>query len=129
MSKRRKEPVVLVVNSSLNLLNMFHEILEDEGFEVELSNFTFEGVGTIDQLQPDLIILDFDVDGQIVQWQLLQMLKMHSSTVHIPIILSTLAIQAFREQADYLLSKNIQLLYKPFEKDDLLKVVHQALGS
>lgn len=129
MNKRRKEPVILVVNTSLNLLNMFHEILEGEGFEVELSNFTFEGVGTIDQLKPDLIILDFDIEGQATQWQLLQMLKMHSSTAHIPIILSTLATQMYRDQAEYLRSKNIQLLYKPFEKDDLLKIVHQTLEA
>ncbi|MBA2679343.1 MAG: response regulator transcription factor [Ktedonobacteraceae bacterium] len=129
MNKQRKEPVILVINQSLNLLNLFHEILEDEGFEVELSNFTFEGVGTIDQLQPDLIIMDFDGQGENNQWQLLQMLKMHGSSSHIPILLIALAIEAFREQEEYLRSKNIGLLYKPFEKNDLLAAVHQAFDS
>lgn len=127
MNKQKRDPVILVVNASLILLNLFHEVLEDEGFEVELSNFTFEGVSTIDQLQPALILLDFDGEGETIQWQLLQMLKMHTSTARIPIILLALSIPSFHNQADYLLSKNIYLLYKPFEKNDLLDAVHRVL--
>jgi CheY-like chemotaxis protein len=75
-------------------------------------------------LRPDLIILDFAHQGGTTEWQLLQMLKMYESTASIPIVLCVTALRIFQE--DYFRKKNIVLLYKPFEKNDLLEAVHQA---
>lgn len=124
MNTHVKEPRILVVDASLNLLNLFHDILDGQGYEIELSNYTFEGVESIERLRPDLIILDFIREGRAEEWQLLQMLKMHDPTASIPIVLCLTALQIFQE--DYFRKKNIVLLYKPFQKDDLLAAVHQA---
>jgi CheY-like chemotaxis protein len=129
MDSQAKEPRILVINASLDILNLFYDILDGQGYEVELSNYTFEGVGTVERLRPDLIILDFIREGQKEEWQLLQMLKMYEKTASIPIILCTAALLIFREQEDYFRSKNILLLLKPFVKDDLLRAVRQILSS
>lgn len=129
MDSQTKEPRILVINASLDILNLFYDILDGQGYEVELSNYTFEGVGTVERLQPDLVILDFIREGQKEEWQLLQMLKMYEKTASIPIILCTAALFIFREQEDYFRSKNILLLFKPFVKDDLLGAVRQMLPT
>ncbi len=130
MNSQRKDPRILVVNESLNLLDLFHDILDDNnGYEVELSNYAFEGIASIERLQPDLIILDFDRFGEKQEWQLLQMLKMHKVTTSIPIILCVIALQKFREQEDHFQKHNIWSLYKPFNSADLLELVQQILPN
>ena len=79
MNTQRKEPLILVVNASLDILNLFHEILEGQKYEVELSNYAFEGIHTIERLKPDLIILDFEREGKPEEWQLLKMIRLHES--------------------------------------------------
>jgi CheY-like chemotaxis protein len=128
MNSQHQQPLILVVNESLNILDLFHDILDDNnGYEVELSNYAFEGIESIERLQPDLIIFDFDRAGQKQEWQLLQMLKMNRETASIPIILCALAIREFREQEDHLQKQNIWLLYKPFIAKDLLELVRHIL--
>ncbi len=127
MNAQRKEPVALVVDSSLNLLDLFYEILVDEGVEIELSNYTFEGIVMVEKLQPNIIILDFDREGEVIQWQLLQMLKMHEATAHIPIILAAQPLPGFIAQAAHLEARGIHLLYKPFTRDELRATVRGLL--
>ena len=105
-----------------------HDILDDEhGYEVELSNFTFENADSVERLHPDLLILDFSTVDQKEPWQLLQMLKMYEPTASIPIIVCTNALLSFREQKAHFQRQNIKLLYKPFQKDELLESVQQML--
>jgi CheY-like chemotaxis protein len=80
MNAQRKEPRILVINVSLDVLNLFHDILDGQGYEVELSNYTFEGIHTIERLQPDLVILDFEREGKPEEWQLLKMIRLHEGT-------------------------------------------------
>jgi CheY-like chemotaxis protein len=128
MSNQIKEPRILVVNASLDLLNLFHAILDKEqGYEIELSNFSFEGIRMIEQLHPDLIILDFEREGQIQEWQLLQMIRLNEQTTHIPIILSVVPWPLFRDQREYFREKDVYVLLKPFRRSDLLELVRQIL--
>src|SRR5690242_2445788 len=98
MATKRKEPLILIIDASLTLLNIYHDILEDQGYEVELSNYTFEGIQTIERLQPDLIIMDLEREGQKEEWTLLKMLKMNESTANIPIIINVAPLYNLPEQ-------------------------------
>lgn len=129
MTTQRSEPRILVVNASLELLNIFHEVLDGEGYEVEISNYTFEGLASIQQLNPDLIILDFDREGQREEWELLKMIRLHEATAHIPLIVSIAPLYLLPQVASSWLQKNILVLFSPFQKDDLLAAVRQQLGQ
>ncbi len=118
---------ILVVNDTQEILELFRLLLEDEGYEVMLSSFPIQKVTEIEQMHPDLIILDFVFGDQKSGWQMLQMLKMWSSTASIPIIVCTAATQLVREQEGYLVSKGVHVVYKPFDIDELLAAVKQAL--
>jgi len=126
----RKMPKhILVVNDTQDILEVFRILLEGEGYQVTLSSFPLQKAADIEQLNPDLIILDVVFGEEKLGWQMLQLLKMQPATASIPVIICTAAEKAVREMEGYLVSKNVVVVYKPFELDDLLTAVTQALQS
>jgi response regulator RpfG family c-di-GMP phosphodiesterase len=60
-------------------------------------------------------------------WQMLEKLKLSPVTTSIPIILCTAAVDKVREQEGYLTSRGIIVVLKPFNIDDLLGCIEEAL--
>ena len=121
---------ILVVNDTQEILELFRMLLEEEeGYDVVLSGFPIQQIKDIEHIKPDLIILDLVLGDEKTGMQMLQMLKMQQSTVAIPVLVCTAALQIVREQEGYLVSQGVHVVYKPFEIDDLLANVKQLLGS
>ena len=129
MANTRSEPRILVIDASLAILNLYHEALEAEGYEVELSNYAFESLSMVQRLAPDLIILDFDREGQREEWQLLKLLRLYPPTAQIPIILSMAPLMIDPHWEEHFQRNNIRLLLSPFRKEDLLSVIRQVLEA
>ncbi|HEU5374609.1 MAG TPA: response regulator [Ktedonobacteraceae bacterium] len=119
---------ILVINDTQELLEMFRLLLEQEGYEVILSGMPILRVGEVEDIKPDLILLDIIFGERKSGWQMLQMLKMQRSTSRIPIIVCTAALREVQEQEGYLISQNVRVIYKPFDIDALLTLIEQALG-
>jgi CheY-like chemotaxis protein len=66
---------------------------------------------------------------QKIGWQMVQLLRMNRATASMPLIVCTAAIREVRETEGYLVSQGVHVLYKPFQLDDLLSMVTQALTS
>jgi DNA-binding response OmpR family regulator len=120
---------ILVVNDTQEILELFRLILEGEGYEVILSGFPIQQIHDVEEIDPDLIILDFVFGDQKVGWQMLQMLKMQRSTESIPVIVCTAALDMVREQEGYLVSQGIHVIFKPFDIDHLITSVKELLES
>lgn len=121
---------ILVVNDTQEILELFRMILEEEGgYEVILSGFPIQEIKDIEQIKPDLIILDLVFGSEKTGMQMLQMLKMKRSTALIPVIICTAALDLVREQEGYLNSHGVHLIYKPFDIDHLLINVKRLLES
>ncbi|HEY4036546.1 MAG TPA: response regulator, partial [Ktedonobacteraceae bacterium] len=120
---------ILVINDDQSILELFHLILESEGYEVSSSLVVYEDVKDVEQLNPALIILDVRIGYHAEGLLLLQKLKMYPPTKNIPVILCTAALSEMREQEETLRQKKIPVLYKPFDMDELLKLVHQILPA
>ena len=118
---------IMVINDTQEILELFREILEPEGYEVILYSFAPNELQEIEHHQPDLIILDLIFGLEKTGWQLLQKLRMRRSTQNIPVIVCTAAIQAVREMEGYLLAQGIKVVPKPFDLDALLAAVKEAL--
>jgi DNA-binding response OmpR family regulator len=123
-----KKPRVMVVNDTQEILELFRDILEEEGFEVALYSYAFRDLGEIEQVAPDLVILDFLIGGEAQGWQLLQKMKMHRATRDVPVIVCTAAIQMVRELEGHLTAKGVGLVLKPFDIDDLVATVHEVMA-
>ena len=121
---------ILVVNDTQEILELFRMLLEEEeGYDVILSGFPIQQIKEIEQIKPDLIILDLILGDERTGMQMLQMLQMQRSTATIPVLVCTAALQIVREQEGYLVSQGVQVVYKPFDIDDLLNNVKQLLES
>ena len=77
---------ILVVNDTQEILELFRMILEGEGYEVILSGFPIQQIHDVEEISPDLIILDIVFDDEKVGWQMLQMLKMQRATRISPLL-------------------------------------------
>ena len=121
---------ILVVNDTQEILELFRMILEEEGgYEVILSGFPVQEIEEVEQIKPDLIILDLVFGSEKTGMQMLQMLKMKRSTQSIPVIICTAALDLVREQEGYLNSQGVHLIYKPFDIDHLMTSVKRLLES
>ena len=120
---------ILVINDDQSILELFRLILEKEGYEVRSSLVVYEDVKDVEQLNPALIILDVRIGYHAEGLLLLQKLKMYPPTKDIPVIICTAALSEMREQQETLRQKKIPVLYKPFDMDELLKLVYQILPS
>lgn len=120
---------ILVVNDTQEILELFRMLLEEEGYEVILAGFPIQQISDLEQIKPDLIILDFVFGDQKTGWQMLQMLKMKRSTAVIPVIVCTAALDLVREQEGYLVSQGVHVVFKPFDIDHLSEVVRQVMQS
>ena len=120
---------ILVINDTQEILDLFRILLEGEGYKVVLSGFPFQQVSEIEQINPDLIILDIIFGGEKIGWQMLQLLKMKRSIASIPVVVCTAALNAIREQEGYLVSQGVHVVYKPFDIDYILTTIKLALES
>ena len=118
---------VLVINDTQEILDLFDEILSEEGYEVYQYSYAIRDMAEIERVNPDVIILDLMFGGEATGWQLLQKLRMRRSTAHIPIVLCTAATNSVRETEGYLQSQGVCLVLKPFQIDDLLQSVERAV--
>jgi len=122
---------LLVVNDTPAILQVFRDLFEDEGFRVTVDTFSSFDSGTkyleIKTLAPDVIILDFLIGGEPLGWQLLQLLRMDRETAKIPVVICTAAVRQVAELESHLLTLRVQVVLKPFEIDDMIAAVHQAM--
>ncbi|HEX6779155.1 MAG TPA: response regulator [Ktedonobacterales bacterium] len=118
---------IMVINDNQEILELFDDLLRGDGYEPVLYSEAFSDLDEVEKVEPDLIILDYIFGGEKAGWQMLQKLKMRRSTANIPIVVCTAAVQAVREIEGYLEMKGIRLVAKPFDIDDLLTGVREAL--
>jgi len=123
---------VLVINDDPAILELFDELLTEEGYTVTLDNFqrqTADLLGVIRELQPDLVVMDFIIGGELKGWQLVQATKMDRRVRDIPVIICTAAVKQVTELSEQLDSVGVQVVIKPFDIDVLLDVMNRIWHS
>jgi len=119
---------IMVINDTQEILDLFREILQGEGgYEVTLCGMKPHMLDDIKLVKPDLLISDHVFGEEKLGWQLVQRLKMDRETAKIPIIVCSAAVKDLKEMEGYLTEKNIGILLKPFDVDELLSLVASKL--
>ena len=127
MSKKTAKHV-LVINDTQEILELFSVILRDEmGLEVTLDSYRPHILEDIKEIKPDLIISDHVFGEEKIGWQLLQSLKMDRATADIPLIICSAAIKDLKEIEGHLTARDVGVLYKPFDVDELINLVNKKL--
>ncbi len=128
MAEDKKPVHILVVNDTQEILELFVQILHEEaGYEVTITSYQPQMVDYVKEIKPDLIVSDHVFGEEKVGWQFLQRLKMDRDTLDIPVIVCSGALRELKEIEGYLNSKNVGVLYKPFDVDELLLLVARKL--
>jgi CheY-like chemotaxis protein len=125
--RERPSKHILVVNDTEEILDLFREIIEGLGHRVTAWSFSPDDLAKVTEIKPDLVILDLLMGANELQgWSLLQKLRMHRPTEHIPVIVCTAATNWIREQEGWLAANAVKVVLKPFRVDDLERAVAKA---
>jgi DNA-binding response OmpR family regulator len=117
---------VLVVDDEPAILNIFGEMLADEGCRVT----GLASVPTpreIASLAPDAIVLDLVFDGRTSGLELLRELRRDAATAVIPIVVCTALTDPCIAVSLGELAVPTPVLTKPFDLDDAIAVIRLAL--
>jgi DNA-binding response OmpR family regulator len=112
-------PKILVVDDEPSIRQLVRDVLEVEGYEVQVVEDGYAALRAIDTNRPDCVVLDVMMPG-IDGHEVLQRIRAAERGPDLPVVMLTAAAddaqqwQAWTEGVDYFLAK-------PFEADELLR--------
>jgi len=118
---------IVVIDNDPGIREFLAFGLKDEGYQVSTYGYAAVTLAALEQLMPDLIILDFNVRDGGIGWELLQLLKMDDATANIAIVITTTLVKISAELRDYLSTRFIRVVEKPFDLDIFLPLVKKTL--
>lgn len=124
---------ILVIDDKHELLHLMRRVLEDEEYQVSLLQDARDAFTQVKTQLPDLLILDLKL-GEISGQDILKQLKQDPVTAEIPVIVYTAAVLEAEEVAELVNKepvryRNVSVVPKPFELDDLLVLVENLLSK
>lgn len=129
MTEAGEQRHILVINDTVAILELFSDLLQEEGYRVTTDGFTVEMMALLQRvkdLQPDLIVLDFVVLDEGKGWQFLQLLRMEPETAGVPVIVCTAAAKLVEELQTHLDDMGVAVILKPFDLDRLLTLIRRV---
>lgn len=116
---------LLIVEDDMSMVKLIKEILKDKELEMHNAGSGEEALELVKNYNYRLIILDIALSGQLKGWDVLKELKGNQATANIPIIISSVygnkIVASQNNITDYLV--------KPFEPEQLIKMVENALNG
>jgi CheY-like chemotaxis protein len=125
MAEEKK--VVVCVEDEPEMIDLVKLILGRKGFELVGAVGGREGLETVRQLKPDLVLLDLmmpDMDG----WEVYQKMKTDEELKEIPVIVVTAKAQSIDKVLGLHIAKVEDYVTKPFGPQELLQAVNKVLG-
>jgi DNA-binding response OmpR family regulator len=123
----RKPYAILVADSSLAIRTLISEVLTDEHHTVFCCQQQWVTADAIEHLRPDLLILELHHINSAEIFQLLDQLRRRSTTQAIPMLATSTDTPLLNRLAYPLRQFNCATLGKPFDLDQLIASVAQAL--
>jgi DNA-binding response OmpR family regulator len=119
--------VVVCIEDEPEMIDLVKLILGRKGFELVGAVGGREGLETVRQLKPDLVLLDLmmpDMDG----WEVYQKMKTDEELKEIPVIVVTAKAQSIDKVLGLHIAKVEDYVTKPFGPQELLQAVNKVLG-
>jgi CheY-like chemotaxis protein len=126
-----KQPHILIVNDTQEILDLLKELLEGEGYRATTSGALLD-IDKIKDYEPDAIILELLFEHSPERgWEFLTLTRLDPELAELPLILCTAATGVVRDEAmaAKLRQLNVQVVLKPFNIDELLEVLAQVLSE
>jgi two-component system response regulator VicR len=113
-----KKKVVLVQDDK-DILDIMDQVLEEEGFDVTAS-LTTEPIDKIDEIDPDVVIVDDHIRGNKRGSEVIKQLKSDPETEDVSAVLTSTSNNLPQEAQD---CKADDYIEKPFDIDHMVEVV------
>jgi CheY-like chemotaxis protein len=126
-----RQPHVLVIDDTQEILDLNKELLEEEGYRVTTSMARLD-LDKVKTLAPDIIVQDLLFEGmQETGWKFLTLVRLDPVLAPIPLILCTAAVGTVNdpEMAEQLDRLGVRVVLKPFLIDDLLTALSEVLTA
>lgn len=118
---------ILVIDDSRVIRNMVRDMLPKGNFEVLEAKDGIEGLNTIRQEKPNLIMLDFLLP-RMSGWEVFQHIQTQSDLQRIPLVI----MSGRREEVTEKLPEPFEFfefIEKPFEQKDLIEAIKSAMAK
>jgi len=123
----QEKKVVVCIEDELEMIDLVKLILGRKGFDLVGAVGGREGLETVRNLKPDLVLLDLmmpDMDG----WEVYQQMKADDELKEIPVIVVTAKAQSIDKVLGLHIAKVDDYVTKPFGPQELLQSVNKVLG-
>jgi len=123
----QEKKVVVCVEDELEMIDLVKLILGRKGFDLIGAVGGREGLETVREIKPDLVLLDLmmpDMDG----WEVYQQMKADDELKDIPVIVVTAKAQSIDKVLGLHIAKVDDYVTKPFGPQELLQSVNKVLG-
>jgi two-component system, OmpR family, response regulator VicR len=128
MSADGRQPHILVINDTQEILDLMQELLEEEGYRVTTSLALLD-IAKVRAISPDIIVQDLLFEGtQELGWKFLTLVRLDPQLSRIPLVLCTAAVRTVKEpeMAEQLDRQGIRVVLKPFTIEDLLTTLNDV---
>jgi len=120
------QQTILLVEDDLALATLEADILTAHGYTVDFVHNGEHAITTLQQVLPDLVVLDLELPGDIHGWDVLQALR---AVADIPVLISSSSVSSARK---YLRKsgetrQTLDHLSKPYPLQALLKRIERML--
>jgi DNA-binding response OmpR family regulator len=122
-------PVIVVIDDEPSITDMLSELLSEEGYRVVCCRKDDQALGIIREAEPTVVILDLLLAHPGTGWTILRGMRQDVALAHIPVIGCTADVLSCRGQARQLHALRCDLVFKPFDLDDLLAKVVGFVAS
>jgi len=117
---------ILIVEDNDDLQLLFQLVLESEGYEVNITDNGIDALEFLETVRPQLILMDIMMPG-MNGIEVARSIKQKQDYESLPILLVSAVDRLQEQQLDY--SKASDILYKPFNLDDLVSKVCQLTSD
>ena len=118
---------ILVIEDAPALVALYQDVFADEGYAVTVADRVPTDLTAIEQLAPDVIVMEYLFAGEAHGWSFVQALKQRAATQDIPVLICTAADHTVQEHLGYLQTQQVGLLRKPFAVDALLNGINDVV--
>ncbi|MBE9178323.1 response regulator [Oculatella sp. LEGE 06141] len=118
---------ILVIDDSRVIRNMVRDMLPKGNFQVLEAKDGIEGLNTIQQERPNLIMLDFLLP-RMSGWEVFQQIQVHNELQSIPLVL----MSGRREEVTEKIPEPFEFfefIEKPFEQKELIEAIKSAMAK
>jgi two-component system, OmpR family, response regulator VicR len=125
--ERTGRKTVLVVDDSVELLELIRELLEIEGYRVVPCRSADDLLPAVQTERPSLLMLDVRLPGR-PPWYVYDLVKSDPATASIPVVVCSAAQPEIGEREERLRGHGTAVVMKPFDIEELVGTVRRLIG-